>query len=386
MSSTDSLDARLAERLRRANLVSDEQLDSARTIQEESPLPLADALIRLEILSQSEVERIVDSLQEVRFVKLEDMQIDREAVRHVPGRVARAHRCIPVRRTGNMLVVAASDPTAPELLDALEAVTDCELLILAAEAEAVEHALYIHYSGDEGAGRLSGHRGELKHRSENGQAWSISPMWSQTLDTFVDHDASRSARELAKQIAAESPEPMDYPILLIGDAGAGKSHLLNAIKAYRTLRNPLSRGLLCTGADLVSHYWEYRAAGQSNALRFELRDRDCILIDDCAALFGDSAVEREFLDLINHCRSTSTQLLLAMTPEQHLTGPVSPELRSAFSKGTEVSLSAPRGDALRNLCAQRFGEIGVAKFGYEEGESAVSSGWNGVIEWMKRNS
>ncbi|MBK6767051.1 MAG: hypothetical protein IPG71_12350 [bacterium] len=386
MSSPETLDLRLAERLRRANLISEEQLDSVRQMQEESPSSLADALVRLEILSHQEVGRIVESLQEVRFVKLEDMQIDREAVRHIPGRIARMHRCIPVRRTGNMLVIAAADPTDPKLLDALAAVTDCELLVLAAEPEAVEHALFIHYSTDAGAGRLNDNSGRIAQRSENGQVWSIATLWPHTLDTFIDHDAARRARELAKQVAAESPEPIDVPILLIGEPGSGKTHLLHAIKTYRATRNPLSRGLLWSGVELAATYWEYRAAGQSNTLRFELRDRECVLIDDCAGAFGDAEVESELSELIKHCRSTGSHVILALTPEQHLTGPATTELRTTLAKGTEVSVGAPQSEALMELIQARVGVAGSSQL-FDTSERVESGiGWQSVIESVKLNS
>lgn len=383
MSSISTLDSRLEERLIRAKVISDDQLSLVRELQQESPLSLAQALVELDLLSAREVERIVESIHEIRFIKLEEMQIDREAVRHVPARVARHHRCIPVRRSGNMLVIAAANPLDVGLRDSLTGVTDCELLILAAEPDAVEHALYLHYSseGQSGNAMLAA---SVNAKSEYAlDPWEIPNPWAMNFDTFLDHDGSRRARELAKQVASSSTEPINYPIILVGESGSGKSHLLIAIRNYCSTRDPLSRGLYCTGAELKRKYWDYRIAGQLHYFQYELRDRQCILIDNCADLFGDDAVEREIASVLSQCIDSGARIVVSMIPEQRVTGPVTAELKFALGSGTEVEMSIMQRTVLETLISARV-EAKVLKCVKESiSEQTDRQGWVGLKDSLR---
>lgn len=356
MSSTPALDCRLEERLLRSKAISDDQLSLARELQKEASLSLAQALVELELLNAREIERIVESIHEVRFVKLEDMQVDREAVRHIPARIARQYRCIPVRRSGNMLVIAASNPKDAGLRETLSGVTDCELLIVAAEPDAIEHALYLHYTTEGQSGNVS-LTSAIRTKSEYAvDPWDIPNPWTLSFETFISHDGSRRARELAKQVASYSQEPIDYPIILVGDVGTGKTHLLTAIRNYCSIREPLMRGLYCTGEELQRKYWEFKIAGQLSYFQYEMRDRQCVLIDDVAALFGDQAVECELISLIRHYSETGSRVVLSMTPEQRLSGPVTAELRNTLDKGTEDQLSGMNRDVFQAFIATRVQE------------------------------
>jgi hypothetical protein len=127
------------------NIVTPQELKEAQDCMREHGVLLAQALIELGILTQDEVAAVYANSCQVRSLKLEDVEIDAESILHIPAAVAHRHKVIPVRRSGNTLVVAMANPTDQEALASLHSVTDLEIVVFVARMDAIEHALHIHY-------------------------------------------------------------------------------------------------------------------------------------------------------------------------------------------------------------------------------------------------
>jgi len=379
MSSSVTFDEKLEQRLQRTELLSDEQLRLARMRQEESAISLADALVELEFLSSGEIEHVLSSLNEIRTVKLEELQVDIEAVKHVPRHVAMTYRCIPIRRSGNALVVAVSDSDTDRVRDELRAVTDFEIVLLMAEHDALEHALFIYY------GRDTMQNAETRGFSGNTQvasnSWVIQPAWNSTFESVVEHEGIVRAKEVAKQIASGAWESFNVPIMFIGPTESGKTHLLAAIKNYCSAKEPLLHGISCTGTQLYNSVADYLIAGQSEALKYELRESSIVLIDNVAAAWGSEYVASEIASLILFLRSNGSTVVVTMTDEEYVQGPPSAMLRKVFEQGTDIHISLPDRDAMHDICSKRF-NVGSCKASVRLPEWMRESGnsWSSIQE------
>ncbi len=346
-------DSQLEERLRRTSLLSDEQIELVRELQKESSIGLAQALVELDVLSQNEVDRILSSSVDIRFIRLEEVTIEPEAIRHVPARVAREFKCIPIKRSGNTLVVAAADPSSTAVRDALYSVTDAEIVLFSTDPEAVEHAVFIYYGDRNGNSRTASQTPQVKKSADDYAYWRLPHAQLHTFETFYDHDGVRRAREIAKQIAVGAAEPINMPLLFVGENGSGKTHLLEAIQQYMSRSNPLVRGLLCTGDELVSNALEFITNGELTYLRYELLDREIVMVDDIGKCFGVPLVEHELTCICEHYRSNGGVVVFTMTPEDRCAGPSVQGLRDVLSLGTEIELCLPSPSALRDIAINR---------------------------------
>ena len=126
-------------------IVTPEELEEAQSYASEQETTLAKALTDLDVLTEDDVAALFADAYQVRSLKLEDVEIDRESVRHIPAAVAHKHKLVPVRRSGNTLVIAMADPCDHEARAAVRAVTDFEVVVFVAKMEGIEHALHIHY-------------------------------------------------------------------------------------------------------------------------------------------------------------------------------------------------------------------------------------------------
>ncbi|MBL0061090.1 MAG: hypothetical protein IPP40_06270 [bacterium] len=377
MSSKVTFDGKLEQRLRRSEILNDAQLALARKRQEESAINLAEALVELELLSSGEVEHIVSSLNEIRAVKLEDLQIDLDAVKHVPRHVAISCKCIPIRRSGNALVVAVSDCDTDKVREELRAVTDFEIVLLMAEPDALEHALFIYYGKD--ADQSGGNSGFTGNSHITSNSWAIQPAWKSTFEDIVEHEGIVRAKEVAKQIASGAWESFIAPVMFIGPTEAGKTHLLTAIKNYCSVKEPMMQGILCTGEQLRASMADYIVAGHSDALKYELRESSIVLIDNVAAAWGTELVESELASLISYLRSNGSTVVVSITDEEYVQGPTYAPLREIFEQGSEVHLALPDRDAMRRICSSRFNARNrKASIGLPEWVSDCGNSWSAV--------
>ncbi len=351
MSGNTSLDTKLEQRLKRASLINEDDIGLVRDLQKDSPLSLAEALVELDLLSAAEVSNIIASLYEERSVRLEDVQIDLEAVKHVPRRVAMECRCIPIRKSGNTLVIAVSSADSRRVRESLRAVTDFEIVMLLAEHDAIEHALFVHY-GDAQTRRDSA--GEQKTIQPQGTpVWSIRSPWRDTFETLVEHGGVARARELAKQIASGGRDSFHMPVMMIGPTGCGKSHVLAAVKDYCLVKDPTLKGILCTGVELKSSIADNFAVGTIDALRFELRDCSLLLIDDFEAAWGNETVENEIATTIQCLNRAGAAVVVAMSNTSFVSGPATQALREMLASGTEAHMALPDADGMSKILKAR---------------------------------
>ncbi|MCL4306592.1 hypothetical protein KJZ99_11835 [bacterium] len=368
-------DSLLEERLRRSRLLSNEQIELVQELQKESSIGLAQAIVELDLLTQNEVDRIVSSDADIRSIRLEEVTIEPEAIRHVPARVAREFRCIPIKRSGNTLVVAAADPSGCPVRDALRSVTDAEIVLFSADPEAVEHAVFIYYGDRNGGSRGTTQTPQGRKSADHYAHWRVPQATPQTFDTFYDHDGVRSAREIGKQIAAGAAEPIDMPLLFVGESGSGKTHLVKAIQHYMSRSNPLARGLLCSGSEFVDSTLEFLAVREVAYFRYELRDREIVIVDDAGKCFGMPVVEQELSSLCEHYRSSGGVVVLTLAPEDICAGPSTQELRETLSRGTEIELSMPSPSALRDIATKRGVKAEILDDDVMEASVQNGGGW-----------
>ena len=129
---------RIDEVLLRRQLVSQEQLDVAR--QNADGRRLHRVLVDLGMIRDEIVLPALADELGMRYVELQDHQIDRELLAEFPTTAVFRHSMLPLERDNGRVVVATSDPFDLEAVDELSALTGYELdVVLARSEDIVEH-------------------------------------------------------------------------------------------------------------------------------------------------------------------------------------------------------------------------------------------------------
>lgn len=331
-------------------LISTEQYQQASAYQEEHGVSLDRALMDLGMLSQDDLTAIYRDILQVHFLKLEDVEIDREAVRHVPAVVAHRHHLIPVRRSGNSLAVAMTDPSDPQSLAALRAVTDFEIIPFVGRYDAIEHALYLHYGeptdsvespalsspGDQ----VIRARALLEDERIGHVGKSVQLNRNHTFDTFVADPANEFPLGIARSIADLQADEMYNPFYCWGPEGCGKTHLLHAMANYVTAHAPLKRCILTTGRRFVDELFQSIRDKKINFFRYLYCELDLLLMDDGETLLTRDWAQRELLETFRNLQRKGKRLVIASRRNLATEPRALPELRVALESGVIASFSA----------------------------------------------
>jgi len=166
----------------------------------------------------------------------------------------------------------------------------------------------------------------------------LNPRYS--FETFVIGSSNRFAHAAAVAVA-EAPGKAYNPLMVYGDSGLGKTHLLHAIGHY--VRN------LWTGAkiryvsseaftnDVINAIKDANTA----ALQRRYRDVDVLLVDDIQFLEGKQQTQEEFFHTFNTLHNANKQIVISSDrPPKRLTQ-LEDRLRNRFEWGLLTDVQPP---------------------------------------------
>ncbi|MCR4616783.1 MAG: AAA family ATPase [Lachnospiraceae bacterium] len=131
-----------------------------------------------------------------------------------------------------------------------------------------------------------------------------------TFERYNINEQNRLAYTAALGVAY-NPSGMYNPLILCGDNGTGKTHLLNAIGNYICMLN-FELTVLCMPAKkFISAMNEHAEEGSSWALE-EYKDVDVLLFDDFELLAGNEAALNSFTDMFLDIHEKGKQIVIAM--------------------------------------------------------------------------
>ncbi len=114
---------RLGELLVREKLISLQQLRQAQEEQKKTGGNLGYALAKLGYISDGEITNFLSAQYRVPAVNLDEYEFDPATLKLVSKEVCEKHKCIPISRSGNALIVAMADPTNLHAIDDIKFLT-----------------------------------------------------------------------------------------------------------------------------------------------------------------------------------------------------------------------------------------------------------------------
>jgi len=161
-----------------------------------------------------------------------------------------------------------------------------------------------------------------------------------TFDTFVIGSSNRFAHAAAVAVA-EAPGRAYNPMLVYGDSGLGKTHLLHAIGHYvRSLYTGAKIRYVSSEAftnDVINAIRD----DKRDALQRRYRDIDVLLIDDIQFLEGKQSTQEEFFHTFNTLHNANKQIVITSDrPPKRLTQ-LEDRLRNRFEWGLLTDVQPP---------------------------------------------
>lgn len=119
----------IGEILFKSQIITEHELRAALEAQKVSGCRVGEALVRLGVVTQEDIDWALANQLNIPYVRLKKENIDPAAVARVPGQLARRFSLCPIFLSGNELSVAMADPLNKEAIEELSRVTGCQVSI-----------------------------------------------------------------------------------------------------------------------------------------------------------------------------------------------------------------------------------------------------------------
>ena len=136
---------KLGDLLIRENLLTPADLERAKEDQRKRGGRLGEALVRLGLLDEQDLVRVLSKQYGIPSVDLASFEIDPEVVKLVPEDLVQKYRIMPINRVGSTLIVAVEDPANMFAVDDVKFLTGYNVEMVLAAPSAIKETIDRYY-------------------------------------------------------------------------------------------------------------------------------------------------------------------------------------------------------------------------------------------------
>ena len=166
----------------------------------------------------------------------------------------------------------------------------------------------------------------------------LNPKYS--FESFVIGNSNRFAHAAAIAVA-EAPGKAYNPLLIYGDSGLGKTHLLHAVGHYIRKYYYRVRVKYVSTVELTNDFINAVSENRTADFRRAYREVDVLLIDDIQFLEGKIQTQEEFFHTFNTLHTAQKQIVLTSDRPPKALEALEPRLRSRFEWGLMTDVQPP---------------------------------------------
>ncbi len=161
-----------------------------------------------------------------------------------------------------------------------------------------------------------------------------------TFDTFVAGASNRFAHAAAVAVA-EQPARSYNPLVIYGESGLGKTHLLHAIGHYTQTLYSGTRVRYVSSEEFTNEF--INSIRDDAALQFQrrYRDVDVLLVDDIQFLSGKVQTQEEFFHTFNTLHNANKQIVITSDMAPTKLKDFEDRMRTRFGWGLTTDVQPP---------------------------------------------
>lgn len=185
-----------------------------------------------------------------------------------------------------------------------------------------------------------------------------------TFDNFIVGSTNRFAQAAAFAVA-ENPGMVNYnPLIIYGNSGVGKTHLLLAIKNHIKKKNPGKKIEYLRGEDfanqLIQSIQEGKIGlGTMDDFRTKFRSADILLIDDIHFIAGKAQTQEEFFNTFNTLYQNNKQIVVTLDRPPKEIKTLDDRIRSRFESGLFADITPPDFETRVGIIKKKAEQSGI---------------------------
>ena len=183
-------------------------------------------------------------------------------------------------------------------------------------------------------------RHDLEPRSARPSALETRLNPKYTFETFVIGSSNRFPHAAAVAVA-EAPGKAYNPLLVYGESGLGKTHLLHAIGHYVRSLYTGAKVRYVSSEEFTNEFINAIRDDKQDQFKRRYRDVDVLLIDDIQFLEGKTQTQEEFFHTFNTLHNANKQIVLTSDRAPKRLEALEDRLRNRFEWGLITDVQPP---------------------------------------------
>jgi chromosomal replication initiator protein len=161
-----------------------------------------------------------------------------------------------------------------------------------------------------------------------------------TLENFIEGKSNAHARAAAQHVV-ETPGGAYNPLLIYGQSGLGKTHLMHSVGNAVLRRSPRARIAYLGAEQWMNHMVMAIRHGRADEFRSFFRSVDALLIDDIQFFANKERTQEEFFHTFNALIDNRKQIVLTCDRYPKDVDGIDERLKSRFTWGLSVAVEPP---------------------------------------------
>ncbi len=179
-----------------------------------------------------------------------------------------------------------------------------------------------------------------------------------TFENFVVGSSNRFAHAAAKAVA-NMPAESYNPLLIYGESGLGKTHLLYAIANVIKNNNPDFHIVYVKGDQFTNELIAAIAEGKNVEFRSKYRTADLFLMDDIQFIAGKESTQEEFFHTFNTLYEQKKQIVLTSDRPPDVMSKLEDRLKTRFQWGLLADIQPPDYETRVAIIENKAATIGM---------------------------
>jgi len=199
-----------------------------------------------------------------------------------------------------------------------------------------------------------------EYSSENSSAKSTPIDYEYSFEKFIVGNSNKFAHAAARAVAEDPGGSAYNPLLIYGESGLGKTHLLYAIAGTVRKNNPGAKITYVKSEDFTNELISALHRKSLEAFREKYRNSDILLVDDIQFIGGKESTQEEFFHTFNTLYEAKKQIVLTSDRPPKEMAKLEDRLRTRFEWGLIADIEPPDFETRMAIISLKADLIGLS--------------------------